>query len=396
MDFGFTAEEEAFRQELRYFLSKELPSGWKSKDWPGDYSVTLWETDWEFWREFFKKLGAKGWLTPSWPKEYGGQGRSLIEEMILHEEMALHGVPLFYSAVRIVGPSILRFGNEGQKREYLPGIGRGEVIICLGYSEPEVGSDLASVQTQAMRSGEGYVINGQKCFISFAHRADYCWLVARTDPKVSKYKGLSLFVVDLKTPGITIQSVKNMLGFSSLCNIFFDNVRVSGRNLVGGENQGWEVLTTALDLERLTQAARTQGAMRLLQYLLEYVKETQRDGEALAKDALVRSKLAQLAIEIEVSRLLAYRVAWLLSKGIVPDSESSISKVFNDELAQRLSNVGTQILGLYGQLKEGSKWAPLKGIIEHGYLSTVCATIGGGTSEIQRNIIAIRGLELPR
>lgn len=395
MDFRFSAEEEAFRREVREFLDSEIPERWR------ELGYGVWEETDESWaitKAWNRKLGEKGWLALSWPKEYGGQARSLIEQLILDEEMAYHGTPTGIETVMTIGwvcPTIMIFGTEEQKRDYLPRAAKGDIVFCLGYSEPGAGSDLAGVQTRAVEDGDVYVVNGQKIFTTVAHRADYCWLAARTDPDAPKHKGISMFVVDMKTPGITVRPLINMLGFHSFNEVFFDDVRVPKENLVGEKDRGWYQLAVALDFER-SGVGMPAGAKRTLEELVEYCKETQCNGEPLARDPVIRHKLSERAVEIEVNRLICYRITWMQSKGIIANYEASMGKLFSSELLYRLANTGMQILGLQGQLDRGSKWAPLRGKIAREYLSSHSIGIGAGTSEIQRNIIAMRGLGLPR
>ena len=255
---------------------------------------------------------------------------------------------------------------------------------------------MASMQTRAEEVGDDYVINGQKTLISIAHHADFCWLGARTDPTApKKHRGISLFIVDMKTPGITVRPVWTMANMR-VNDIFFDQVRVPKSALVGEKNRGFYHIATALDHERVFMGALVAAHRRILDELIEYARQTCHNGYPLSKEPLVRHKLAELAIEIRVGEALAYRLVWILSKGAVPFHEASISKVFTSELEQRLTNSGMQIMGLYGQLKEVSKWAHLKGRMEYMYRFAILGTIGGGTNEIQRSIIAFMGLGLPR
>jgi len=393
MDFRFTEEQERFRQEVRDFLHRELPS-----DWPFNGRLAE-ESDewWDFTLSWLRKLGGKGWIALTWPEEYGGKGRPLMDEVILSEEMAYRRTPgvQVWARWKMVAPIIMGFGSEEQKRRHLPGIAKGEVTWCEGFSEPGAGSDLAGVQTQAIEDGDNFVINGQKIFTSLAHRADYCFLAARTDPDAPKHRGISMFVVDMKAPGITIRPLINIVGSHHFNEVFFDDVRVTKKDLIGEKNRGWYYLATALNYER---SGVTLPAMnkRLIEELARHAKETPGNGGMLADDLMVRQKLAEMAIENEISRLLCYRVAWLQSKGLVPSYEASMSLLFGGELIRRIANTGMEILGLYGQLTKKSKWAPLRGTIEHLYLSSLSAGIAGGTNEIQRNLIAILGLGLPR
>ena len=271
---------------------------------------------------------------------------------------------------------------------------KGEVEFCLGYSEPEAGSDLASLNIRAVEDGDDYVINGQKTFNTECHYAEYHWLAARTDPDAPKHRGISLFIVDLDSPGITIKPMWAMSG-ERTNEVFYDNVRVSKERLVGERNKGFYYMMEAIGAER-NEVFVPIRLYFLLDELIQYAKETKRGGKTLAEDPVIRHKLAQVAIELDVARLLADRSRWLEINGLPMTYEAEVAKIVTSELQQRLANTGMQILGLYSQLEEDSKWVPLRGRIEWYYLSSFLATIGGGTSEIGRNVIAQRGLGLPR
>lgn len=392
MDLRSTEKEEAFRKEVREFIRRELPPGWSGAQ-PGTAGA------WEFQRQFSRKLGERGWLGLSWPREYGGQEASPIEEAILYEEIAYHRAPaeaILVIGVGIVGPTIMLYGSPEQKRRHLPGITRGEVFWCQGFSEPGSGSDLASLQTRAVEDGDDFIISGQKSFISIAHLADWCYLIARTDPDAPKHKGLSYFLVDMKSPGITVRPLISMTGLHHINDVFFDDVRVSKDSLLGEKNRGWYMAVTTLDFERFSISATAGYARRSLDELVEYAKGARKNGEVLAKDPSVRQRLAEMAVETEILRLLNYRVLWMHTQKVIPNYEASMAKLYSSELTQRLADTGMQIVGLYGQLASGSKWVPLGGEISGAYLNSVSATIQGGTTEIQRSIIAMRGLGLPR
>jgi len=387
MELRFTPEEERFRREVREFIQKELPPRWRGPI----YIEAVFERDdyWEVNRRLQRKLGEKGWLALAWPREYGGQERSPMEQLIFAEEIAYHRCPGFdFFGVKMLAPTLLHFGTEEQKRRFLPPIARGEVWWCQGFSEPNAGSDLASLQTRAEDRGDHFVVNGQKIWTSGAHRADWCFLLVRTDPTAPKHKGISFLLVDMKTPGVEVRPLINIVGGRSFNEVFFDNVRVPKENLVGEKNEGWKVATALLNFER-SGIERVAACRRMLEEIVEFL----RDRPVAPR---LRQRLAEMAVEIEVGRWLAYRVAWMQSRGLIPDAEASISKVFGSELMQRLGQVGMELLGLYAQLEEGSPWVPLDGVIEHLYLSSLGRTIAGGTSEIQRYIIAVRGLNLPR
>jgi hypothetical protein len=395
MDFRFTEDEEAFRLEVRQWLKREIPQRWIELD-PGIWEET--EESWALAREFQRKLGRKGWLAPAYPREYGGLELSHMKRLILSEELSYSRAPLSIEVeitLNWVGPSILLFGSENQKTEYLTRMARGDVIFCLGYSEPNAGSDLASLQTRAVEVGDEYVINGQKTWCSYGHLADYCWLAARTDPDASRHEGISIFIADMKTPGITVRPLINILDKHSFNEVFFDDVHIPKENLVGQKNKGWYQLVMALDFERssIGYAASNQ---RIIEELIKYVKETTRNGKPLANDPLIRNELAQLVVENEVARMMAYRIAWMFSKGLHPSHESSMSMVFVSEVMRRTANAGMRILGHYGELDRDSKWAVMNARIMRMCLSSLSIGVGGGSNEIQRNIIAMRGLGLPR
>ena len=397
MELVFTDREEAFRQEVREFLKRELPSDWEGFDDGDEYEGE----GWEFTRSLARKLAEKKWLTLSWPKEYGGQDLPIMEQVVYQEEMAYHMVPsatldMGVGGIGWVGPTLMLYGTEEQKREHIPLIGSGERFWCTGYSEPDSGSDLASLQTQAVSKGDYYLVNGQKIWNSGGHVMDWCWLAVRTDPDAPKHKGISLLLVDMKSPGIKVKPIANMAGAHHFNQLFFEDLKVPKANLVGEENRGWYYVAVALDFERshIRDAAIQQ---RRLDELIRLLK-----GGSLAtsssspRDASVRHRLAETAIEIEVGRWMAYRVAWMQGQGLVPNSEASICKILITESSQRLARTILWVLGLYGQLASDSKGAVSKGKFERDYLLSVAATIAGGTSEIQRTIIARRGLGLPR
>jgi len=395
MDFRFTEDEEAFRREVRQWLEQEIPQRWVELD-PGIWEET--EQSWALAREFQHKLGEKGWLAPAYPKEYGGLELSHMKRLMLAEELAYNRTPISIEeeiTVNWVGPSIMLFGTEKQKKDYLTKIAKGDIIFCLGYSEPNAGSDLASLQTRAVEAGDEYVINGQKTWCSYGHLADYCWLAARTDPDASRHEGISIFIVDMKTPGITVRPLMNILNRHSFNEVFFDDVRIPEENLVGQKNKGWYQLVIALDFER-SSIGYAAGNQRIIEELVKYAKESTRNGEPLANDPLIRNELAQLVVENEVARMMAYRIAWMFSKGLHPSYESSMSMVLVSEVMRRTANTGMRILGHYGELDRDSKWAVMNARIMRMCLSSLSIGVGGGSNEIQRNIIAIRGLGLPR
>ncbi|MEE9286176.1 MAG: acyl-CoA dehydrogenase family protein [Dehalococcoidia bacterium] len=394
MDFRFTEDEERFREEILGWIADNLPKDWIGIDREDQFDPEYWETT----KETAKRLAGKGWLTLAWPREYGGQGRSVIEQTIFQDEMMFSGVPgttMGIGGTQWVGPTLILSGTDEQKREHLPPIASGDAFWCTGYSEPGTGSDLAGLETRAVRQGDDYIVSGQKTWCSAAHVSGWCWLAVRTDPDAPKHKGISLLLVDMKSPGVQARPIVNMAGAHSFNEIYFDNVRVPVRNLVGEENRGWYVVAVALDFERsgITYAAYSRKTLHLLYRALS---EAGGRGARLARDPLVRHLLADLAIQVNIQRTFAYRVAWLQGQGAVFNLEASVAKVFGSETQQRVAQAGMRILGLYGQVEEGSPMAPVRGRVERQYLSSVSVTIAAGTSEIQRNIHATRGLGLPR
>jgi len=393
MDFRFPPEHEAFRQEVRDFLREALPPTWGSKN----DREQLTPEEQSFAEQFEKKLSEKGWLTLAWPREYGGQGADPLQQLIYNEEMSYARAPGATTniAIHLTGPTLMLYGTDEQKRRFLPPIARAEEHWCQGFSEPEAGSDLASLQTRAVRDGDDFVVNGTKVWISYAHRAGWCILLARTDSDAPKHKGISYLFMDMKSPGIEIQPLTNILGSSAFSQIYMDNVRIPRSNLVGDLNQGWYVATTTLDFER-SGIQRVMYAYRTLDEVIDYARGAGHGGTSLLDRPVIRHKLAELKLEFEVGRLLCHRVAWMQSRGLIPNYEASVSKLYGTELQQRLSQAIINMLGPGGGLSPGSPWAPLGGSIERYYLAATSYTIAAGTSEIQRNIVAMRGLGLPR
>jgi 3-oxocholest-4-en-26-oyl-CoA dehydrogenase alpha subunit len=392
MDFAFTPEQAAFRREVRDFLATNLPPGFKVRN----DREALTEDEFAFSQQFARKLAGRGWLTMSWPSAYGGQDAGQIEQLIYNEEMGYSGAPLgFGFGTNLVGPTLMVHGTEEQRRRFLPPIARCEEFWCQGFSEPGAGSDLAGLMTRAVRDGDEYVVNGQKIWTSEGHRADYMILLARTDQDAPKHRGITFFLVDMKTPGITIRPLVNLMGSHHFNEVFFEDVRVPATNIVGEENRGWYVATTTLDFER-SGISRTMLGLRMYEDVVEFVRARRAAGEGWATRAEVWQKLAEIQIEFAIARLLAYRVAWLQASGKVPNYEASMAKMYATEMNQRFCDTATNLLGLGGQLEPESAAAPLQGRIERAYMAALSYKIAGGTSEIQRNVIATRGLGLPR
>ena len=390
MEFKFTAEDEEFRTELRAFMKTELPDPWEGA---GRYPE---DDDWDLNRVTRQKMAEKGWLTMHWPEEYGGQNASPVKSAIYNEEIAYMRAPgrdIF--GVRMLGPTLMIHGSDEQKKTHLPSVAKGEIQWCQGYSEPESGSDLASLSTRAVRDGDELVINGAKVWTTMAHRADWIMLLTRTDPDAPKHRGISFVLVDMKSPGVSVRPIINMAGGHEFNQVTFDDVRVPRANVVGDEDRGWYVAVTLLDFER-SGIDYSASARRLLDDTKEFATETKRNGVPLIEIPWVRTLMADRYIDCEVARLMAYNVAYMQSQDLIPTKEASMSKVFGSEVVQRVTEAALDILGMYGTLGREDKWAPLNGRVQENWMNAFAGTIAAGTSEIQRNIIAGRGLGLPR
>ena len=393
MDFRYTDDEEAFRKEVQEFIKESMPPGWLGVD-PGPEEETR-EDVRPLAQQMWRKLGQKGWIGLTLPKAYGGQEAPLWKEMILLQELAYRGSPGMDTAVAQVD-LILKFGTEEQKRRFLIPITRGEAKWAIGMSEPNAGSDTFAVQLRAVEEKDCFVLNGQKIWSSGAHQANYEMVYARTDPE-NKHMGLSVFMVDLASPGITLRQITQMTGIPAFCEVFFDNVRVPKENLLGEKNGGWQVLLHAFGAERTYGLFAIYNAKRYLDQLIQYCNETYVDGQPLSKDPLVRSRLAQIAIEVEVGCNLGHELNWQAAQGQPTVKASNQIKVHGAGVAQRVANLGTQILGLYGPLHESSKGVRLGGRFSHEYMSTIGSGLAGGTTENSKNHIAGRaGLGLPK
>ncbi len=393
MDFQDNPEEAAFRTQVRSFIKENLPTGFTNVFEP-EADDPAREADLKLWRG---RLATQGWIAPHWPKEYGGAGLTPGEQFIFNEEMANARAPQVGGmGVQMIGPTLIIYGTDEQKKEHLPKITSGEVTWCQGYSEPGSGSDLASLQTRAVRDGDEYVINGQKIWSSGAHRADWMFMLARTDPDAPKHRGISMLLVDMKSPGIQVQPLVDMSNRHYFNQEFFDNVRVPVKNRVGEENRGWYVGATLLDFER-SNIAGAIGMRHQVNDLITFVREASKGGTVPVRvTASLKAELAERAIEAEISKLISYRIISIQKRGGIPNYEASMNKNFRAEAGQRLALTGMKAIGLYGNVYDDGPLAALKGRLSRQYLTTVAATIAAGTSEINRNVIATRGLGLPR
>lgn len=388
MDFSFTPEQEAFRREVRGFLESEIGAGAfqpMCDGWIQGYSP-----------EFTRKMAARGWIGLSWPKEYGGQGRSQLDRLILTEELLRYGAPAacHWFADRQIGRSIMAYGTDEQKEELLPLILKGEAYVALGMSEPEAGSDLAALRTRAVEDGDEYVIDGQKLWTSCARFMTHVYLVARTDPEAPKHRGISEFVFDATLPGISVRPIIDITGSEAWGEVFYDGVHIPRKNLIGEKNRGFYQIMNQLDYER-AGLERLMGNYPLFDAIIGFTRETKRGGVPLSKDPLIRQKLAQLRVEFEAGRLLTYRVVMVMEEGRAPNVEAAMAKAYCTTFEQHLASTATDILGLYGQLVAESRWAPIFGMAPHSYLGSKGYSLQAGTTEVLRNIVASRGLGLP-
>lgn len=383
MNFGFSEEQLRFRQEVTDFCLKA--PRYKLVD-PTEESF--------FSPEYWRDLAARGWIGLHWPKQYGGQGCNWVELAIFNEQMGYHRAPIgdiHYGTVGLFGDFCCSYGTEEQKRDYLPRIARGEIRFARAYTEPEAGYDLASIQTYARADGGDYIISGHKHFITGANVADYLFLMARTDLDAPKGKGVSFFIVDTKTPGVTVSPMWSVALRTN--EVFLDDVRVPGENLIGEKGWAFEYIDKDPHFRYETSLGFDLGSTcRLFERVVRYVKEEDKQG--LSKSAQVRQRLAEIAVLVEVSRLMTYRVAWMRSEGLSPQYEVYLQKFCQSELDQRLANITTEILGLLGQLDMGSKNAPLRGMTPIYLRVSLISYLPGGP-EILRNAIARKGLGLP-
>ena len=388
MELRFGEKEEQLRQEVRGFLQAN------SRAESGQLGSRS-DEEFEFAKQFNRKLAERGWIAPAWPKEYGGLGASIYEQMVFNEEFGYWGAPDTGTrgfGVGMIGPTLIIHGNEEQKKRYLTRITSGEDIWCQGYSEPGAGSDLASLQTRAVRDGDEYVINGQKIWTSGGHRANQMFCLVRTDPEAPKHRGISFLLIDdiMNTPGLTIRPLINMANRHHFNEVFFEDVRVPARNLVGEENRGWYVGMTLLDFER-SGIGTTAAQKRTLEKLTENLREGEK-----ARRERYRTRLADLVVANNVGRFLGYRIGYIQASGMVPNYEASVVKIYQSELGQKIYNFGVNMLGLSGQFIPEEPRAPFGGDLPESYIQAVPSTIYSGSNEIQRNVIATRGLGLPR
>ncbi len=389
MYIGYDEGQEALRRELRAYYEELLTPEIREE-------LTRTHGVGETMREIVRQMGKDGWLGIGWPEEYGGQGRSEIEQFVFFDESMRARAPVPMLTVNTVGPTLMRFGTDEQKKFFLPKILAGEIHFCIGYSEPGAGTDLAALQTRAERDGDEYVINGQKLWTSLASDADYCWLAVRTDPQAAKHAGLSMILVDMQAPGIRVDPLE-LLSDHDINAVFFDDVRVPVTNLVGGENQGWGLITSQLNHERVSLCApgMIEGAY---ESVVEWAREAKgSDGARVVDQEWVQINLARVRAGIHALRLMNWKVAWTSSQGLkVNPADASTIKVFGTEFFLDAFRLMMEVMGQRGYLTRDSDQAIASGIVETLYRSLLILTFGGGTNEIQRDLIGLFGLGLPR
>ena len=389
MDFGYAPENEEFRQEVRQFIADNVTPELRleledrREKGPGPLMG-----------ELLHKLGAKGWIGMSWPKEYGGQGADRINQYVFEEEFCREGLPLVMNNILEQAPVIMAVGTEEQKKYFISGLIKGEIHFALGYTEPSAGTDLASLKTSAVEDGDDFVINGQKVFTSNAHWASHIYMMARTDPNVPKHKGISLLLVPLNTPGITIRPLWT-LGGGRTNEVFFDDVRVPKTALLGEKNMGWYVGSMGLNLGRVG-AGRYMGYISAFEDIVRFVREQNFRGHSLAEDPAVQDALAEMHCDAQMARMFTLRSLSLSRRGITATYENSAEKVWGPDFGVKSTEVISQILGPYGQLWEGSELAPEKGEFARHFVGAMVATFAHGGVEVMRDAIARRGLGLPR
>ncbi|MDP9236472.1 MAG: acyl-CoA dehydrogenase family protein [Chloroflexota bacterium] len=396
MEFNDTPAEAEWRTEVRDFIKKEYPKSiggggpegeglFRSRSANASGAMTKWRA----------ALSERGWVAPAWPKEYGGAGLDTKRQFIMNEEFAEHGaMNVGGFGVMMFGPTLIVHGTEEQKKEHLKGILDGSVQWCQGWSEPNAGSDVASVQTRAIKDGDDYVINGQKIWTTGAQYADMMYMLARTDPDAPKHRGISYFMLDMHAPGVTVRPLTTMTGGATFNEVFFENVRVPARNRLGEENRGWYIGTTTLDFER-SSIGSAVGIRKQLESIIRFAKEHPELSVGKSKHA-TQMALADRWIESLVAKMMSYRVVSMQNAGLIPNHEASMCKLFTSEMGQRIAALGMNMTGMYGMITGGHPAYSAAGRYGYGYLGAVSSTIAGGTSEIQRNIMAQRGLGLPR
>jgi 3-oxocholest-4-en-26-oyl-CoA dehydrogenase alpha subunit len=388
MEIGYTPEQESMRDELRAYYDQLLDSETVAALAAGHGVGTAMRGVW-------KQMCADGWAGIGWPTEYGGQGRSAIEQFIFFDESMRAGAPVPMLTINTIGPTIMNFGSDEQKAQFLPAILAGDIHFCIGYSEPGAGTDLASLRTSAVRDGDEYVVNGQKMWTSLSSDADYCWLAVRTDPDVKKHKGISLLIVPMDTPGISLTPLR-LLGEHDINAVYFDDVRVPVANVVGGENNGWTLITNQLNHERVTLCS-TGVVERALTDIRAWAQSTTLpDGRRVVDQEWVQLNLARVHAKLDVLRLMNWQSAWEATRGVLDIGHCSAIKVYGTEFYLEAFRLLFEILGPPGYLRSGTPGAILQSRLEALYRGMLILTFGGGTNEMQRDLITMFSLGFPR
>lgn len=392
MDFNYTAEDESFRTELRTWLEANK----KFAPAPSNIMANEGEGEWEARVRWHKKLNDGGWVAVNWPKQYGGRGASVMQRLIFREELSRLGLnePFIGMGISLLGPTLMHWGTETQKQNHLPKIQKGEEVWCQGYSEPGAGSDLAGVQTRAVEDGDDFVVNGQKVWTSMAQHADMIFLLVRTDPSAPKHKGISYLLVDMHSPGITVRPLVQITGGKGFNEVFFEDVRVPRKNIVGELNNGWQVAMTTLMFER--GGGGGENAMGEVHELVDLAKRLPRNGGSAWDDSSVRQKAAEFAADALALKYTGYRQLTRQLKGMPPGPEGSMMKLCSTELGLRIALYAMELLGPYSQLEFGAPFSVDKGKWSFRMLSARGPTIYAGTNQIQHNIIGERVLGLPK
>jgi alkylation response protein AidB-like acyl-CoA dehydrogenase len=398
MDFRFSAEDEAFRQELRAWLEKNRPE--QSSADNDDHTDFMHEGSKDQWQRrlnWHRKMHSGGWVGISWPKEYGGRGATLTQQLIYNEEMAAANTPQLVNGlgIMLVGPTIIHWGTEEQKKRYVPKILSGEEIWCQGYSEPGSGSDVASLQTRAIEEGDYFIVNGQKVWTSDAHHADWCILLVRTDPSAPKHKGISYVLVDMHSPGVTVRPLVQITGDANFNEVFFEDVKVPKKNLIGEKNQGWQVAITTLMFER-SGIGGGRDLLGQVRELADLARAVRSNGKSAWDDSSVRQKISGFAGEALALKYTGFRQLTRRLRGLPPGPEGSVLKLGTSELNLKMNKFAMELLGPYAQLEFKALYAVDRGIWSYRMLASRALTIAGGTSEIQHNIIGERVLGLPK
>ena len=395
MDFNFSPEDEAFRKEFRAWLDVHAP---KSQAPSADFMFEADQAEWQRRVAWYKKLASGGWTCVDWPKEYGGRGASILQTIVYNQELARVGAPL--PAVGfgpcLLGPTLMHWGTEEQKQRYIPKIISGDEIWCQGYSEPGSGSDLASLQTRAVEDGDYFVVNGQKVWTSLAQFADYIFLLVRTDPEAPKHKGISYLLVDMHSPGVTVRPLVQMTGAKGFNEVFFEDVRVPKKNLVGEKNQGWQVAITTLMFERSGGGGGDRTNTAIIEELRDLAKTVRRDGKPAWESADVRQKIAEFACEAHALKYTGLRQLTRRLKGMPPGPEGSMMKLCSSELNIRIALYAMELLGPYSQFEHNSDYSVDRGKWSFRMLAARGSTIAAGSNQIQHNIIGERVLGLPK